>query len=35
VVHTGANRVDMSMQPMLLEKLRWCLASLGLQKGDV
>jgi len=25
----------MFMQPMLLEKLRWFLASLGLQEGDV
>jgi hypothetical protein len=35
VVHIGANRADMSMQAVLLEKLRWCLDSLGLQKGDV
>jgi hypothetical protein len=35
VVHTGANCADMFTQPILLEKLWWCLASLGLQEGDV
>eukprot|EP00253_Pinus_taeda_P006637 PITA_06637 len=31
-VHTKENRADMFTNPVLLEKLRWCLASLGLQK---
>eukprot|EP00253_Pinus_taeda_P020499 PITA_20499 len=31
-VHTKENCADMFMKPVLLEKLRWCLASLGLQK---
>jgi hypothetical protein len=31
-VHTKVNYADMFMKPVLLEKLRWCLASLGLQK---
>eukprot|EP00253_Pinus_taeda_P028835 PITA_28835 len=31
-VHTKENCVDMFTKPVLLEKLRWCLASLGLQK---
>jgi glutathione peroxidase-family protein len=30
--HTKVNSADMFMKPVLLEKLRWCLASLGLQK---
>ena len=29
-VHTKVNSTDMFMKPVLLEKLRWCLASLGL-----
>eukprot|EP00253_Pinus_taeda_P014092 PITA_14092 len=29
-VHTKENCADMFMKPVLLEKLRWCLASLGL-----
>jgi hypothetical protein len=32
VVHTGENCADMFTQPVLLEKLRWCLDSLGLQE---
>jgi len=31
-VHTGTNYADMFMKPTLLEKLQWCLDSLGLQK---
>jgi hypothetical protein len=31
-VHTKVNSADMFTKPVLLEKLRWCLASLGLQK---
>eukprot|EP00253_Pinus_taeda_P008669 PITA_08669 len=31
-VHTKENCADMFRKPVLLEKLRWCLASLGLQK---
>ena len=31
-VHTKENCVDMFTKPVLLEKIRWCLASLGLQK---
>eukprot|EP00253_Pinus_taeda_P028064 PITA_28064 len=31
-VHTKENCADMFTKPVLLEKLRWCLASLGLQK---
>eukprot|EP00253_Pinus_taeda_P005058 PITA_05058 len=31
-VHTKENYADMFTKPVLLEKLRWCLASLGLQK---
>ena len=29
-VHTKENCTDMFTKPILLEKLRWCLASLGL-----
>jgi hypothetical protein len=32
VVHTGENCADMFTKPVLLEKLWWCVASLGLQK---
>jgi hypothetical protein len=35
VVQLGAHCADMFTQPVLLEKLQWCLASLGLQEGDV
>eukprot|EP00253_Pinus_taeda_P013297 PITA_13297 len=31
-VHTKENCADMSTKPVLLEKLHWCLNSLGLQK---
>eukprot|EP00253_Pinus_taeda_P005185 PITA_05185 len=31
-VHTKENCADMFTKPVLLEKLHWCLASLGLQK---
>jgi hypothetical protein len=31
-VHTKVNYADMFMKPVLLEKLRWCLDSLGLHK---
>ena len=31
-VHTTENCTDMFTKPVLLEKLKWCLASLGLQK---
>jgi len=31
-VHTKENCADMFTKPVFLEKLRWCLASLGLQK---
>ena len=31
-VHTKENCADMFTKPVLLEKLCWCLASLGLQK---
>eukprot|EP00253_Pinus_taeda_P017565 PITA_17565 len=31
-VYTKENCADMFTKPVLLEKLRWCLASLGLQK---
>eukprot|EP00253_Pinus_taeda_P009603 PITA_09603 len=31
-VHTKENCADMFTKPVLLEKLRWCLSSLGLQK---
>ena len=31
-VHTKKNYADMFRKPVLLEKLRWCLASLGLHK---
>eukprot|EP00253_Pinus_taeda_P027761 PITA_27761 len=31
-VHTKENCANMFTKPVLLEKLRWCLASLGLQK---
>eukprot|EP00253_Pinus_taeda_P033813 PITA_33813 len=31
-VHTKENCADMFTKPVLLEKIRWCLASLGLQK---
>jgi hypothetical protein len=31
-VHTQENCANMFMKPVLLEKLWWCLASLGLQK---
>ena len=29
-VHTKKNSADMFMKPVILEKLRWCLVSLGL-----
>ena len=32
-VHTPKNCVDMFTKPMLVEKLKWSVASLGLQKG--
>jgi hypothetical protein len=32
VVHTEASCADMFTKPVLLEKLRWSVASLGLQK---
>ena len=31
-VHTWENCVDMFTKPVTVQKLRWCLASLGLQK---
>jgi hypothetical protein len=31
-VHTKMNSANMFTKPVLLEKLRWCLSSLGLQK---
>ena len=31
-VHTKKNSANMFMKPVTLEKLRWCLASLGLQE---
>jgi len=31
-VHTKVNSTDMFTKPILLEKLRWCLASFGLHK---
>jgi len=31
-VHTWENCADIFMKPVTVEKLRWCLASLGLQK---
>ena len=31
-VHTKENCVDMFTKPVILEKLRWCVASLGLTK---
>jgi len=31
-VHTKENSADMFTKPVLLEKLRWCVASLGLKK---
>jgi hypothetical protein len=31
-VHTKVNSADIFTKPVLLEKLRWCLSSLGLQK---
>ena len=31
-VHTKENSTDMFMKPITLEKLWWCLASLGLQE---
>ena len=31
-VHTQKNCADIFTKPMLLEKLRWCVASLGLKK---
>ena len=31
-VHTKENCTDMFTKPVLLEKLRWCVASLGLNK---
>ena len=31
-VHTKDNSADMFIKPVTLEKLRWCLASLGLQE---
>jgi hypothetical protein len=31
-VHAKVNSVDMFTKPFLLERLRWCLASLGLYK---
>lgn len=31
-VHTKENYVDMFMKPVLLEKLHWCLVSLGLRR---
>ena len=31
-VHTKKNSADMFMKPVTLEKLRWCLASIGLQE---
>eukprot|EP00253_Pinus_taeda_P032737 PITA_32737 len=33
-VHTKENCADMFTKPVLLEKLHWCLASLGLQKRE-
>jgi hypothetical protein len=35
VVHTIENFADMFIQPILLEKLQWCLDSLVLQEGGV
>ena len=32
-VHTQENFGDIFTKPVTIEKLRWCLASLGLQKG--
>ena len=34
-VHTQQNRADMFTKPVLLEKLCWCLASLGLKKRRI
>ena len=31
-VHTKENSADMFTKPVTLEKLRWCLASLGLHE---
>ena len=31
-VHTQKKYADMFTKPVLLEKLRWCVASLGLKK---
>ena len=31
-VHTQKNCADMFMKPVTLEKLQWCIASIGLQK---
>ena len=31
-VHTQENCADIFIKPVTVEKLRWCLASLGLQK---
>jgi len=31
-VHTQKNYADMFTNPMLLQKLQWCVASLGLKK---
>ena len=31
-VHTKENSADMFTKPVTLEKLQWCLASLGLQE---
>ena len=31
-VHTQENCANMFTKPVLLEKLRWCVASLGLKK---
>ena len=33
-VHTQENCSDMFTKPVLLEKLHWCVAYLGLKKGD-
>jgi hypothetical protein len=32
-VHTRENCAEIFTKPVIVEKLRWCLASLGLQKG--
>jgi hypothetical protein len=33
-IQTHASHIGGIMKPVVLEKLQWCLASLGLQKGD-